>query len=64
MDFRFHDQRDWFFQARLGMFVHWGIYSVEGWHEQLQWRRAVPKAEYVRLAERFNPVRFNPDEWL
>ena len=64
MKFRFHDSRDWFFQERLGMFVHWGLYAVPGWHEQLQWRQAVPKAEYVRLMERFNPTAFRPDEWL
>jgi len=61
---RFNDGRDWFFQDRFGMFVHWGIYSVAGWHEQHQWRLDVPKADYVKLAERFNPVKFNPDEWL
>lgn len=64
MKFRFQDQRDWFFRERFGMFVHWGIYAVEGWHEQLQWRRGVPRAEYVRLAEQFNPVNFRPDAWL
>lgn len=64
MKFRFNDKRDWFFEERFGLFVHWGIYAVEGWHEQLQWRRNVPKAEYVKLKERFNPTLFNPDEWL
>ena len=64
MDYRFNDSRDWFFQERLGMFVHWGLYSLPGWHEQLQWRQAVPKAEYVRLVERFNPQEFRPDDWL
>ena len=64
MKFRFQDQRDWFFRERFGMFVHWGIYAVEGWHEQLQWRRGVPRAEYVRLAEQFHPVNFRPDAWL
>ena len=46
------------------MFIHWGIYSIPGWHEQHQWRARVPRAEYVKLAEQWNPVRFNPDEWL
>jgi alpha-L-fucosidase len=47
---RFGDGRDWFFQKRYGMFVHWGIYSIPGWHEQHQWRFRVPRAEYVQLA--------------
>ena len=33
---RFGDGRDWFFKQRFGMFVHWGIYSVAGWQEQMQ----------------------------
>ena len=61
---RFGDQRDWFFSRRYGMFVHWGIYSIPGWHEQHQWRARVPRAEYVKLARDWNPVKFNPDEWL
>lgn len=61
---RFHDGRDWFFEKRFGMFVHWGIYAIAGWHEQHQWRGRVPRAEYVKLAEQWNPVKFDPYEWL
>jgi len=61
---RFGDGREWLFEKRFGMFVHWGIYAVAGWHEQMQWRGRVPRAAYVKLAERWNPVKFNPDEWL
>jgi alpha-L-fucosidase len=61
---KFGDDRDWFFEKRYGMFVHWGLYSVPGWHEQHQWRKRVPRAEYVKLASLWNPVRFNPEEWL
>lgn len=61
---RFGDDRDWWFQRRFGMFIHWGLYSINGWHEQDQWRHRIPRAEYVKLAQRWNPVRFNPDRWL
>ncbi|NOY74343.1 MAG: glycoside hydrolase [Kiritimatiellaeota bacterium] len=61
---KFNDGRDWFFEKRFGMFIHWGIYSIPGWHEQMQWRMEVPRLEYAKLAEKFNPTRFNPDEWL
>ncbi len=30
---RFGDARDWFFERRFGLFVHWGMYSVGAWHE-------------------------------
>ncbi len=61
---RFHDGRDWFFECRFGMFVHWGLYALTEWHEQARWRQGIPKADYVRLMERFNPVSFDPDAWI
>ena len=61
---RFGDGRDWFFENRYGMFVHWGLYSIPGWHEQHQWRARVPRAEYEKLAQQWNPVKFNPEQWL
>jgi alpha-L-fucosidase len=61
---RFGDGRDWWFQRRFGLFIHWGLYAIPGWHEQDQWRRRVPRAEYVKLAQQWNPVKFNPDAWL
>jgi alpha-L-fucosidase len=61
---RFGDARDWFFEKRYGMFVHWGLYSILGWHEQHQWRGRIPRAEYVKLTGRWNPKKFNPEEWL
>ena len=36
---RFGDDRDWFFEKRFGLFVHWGLYSISAWHEQMQWRQ-------------------------
>src|SRR5215510_11936126 len=61
---RFGDARDWFFQKRFGMFVHWGLYAIHGWHEQEQWRNRVPRNEYVKLASQWNPTQFDPDRWL
>jgi alpha-L-fucosidase len=61
---RFGDARDWFFEKRFGMFVHWGLYAIPGFHEQHQWRKRVPRAEYAKLAAQWNPVKFDPDAWL
>jgi len=61
---RFGDGRDWWFERRFGLFVHWGLYSIHGWQEQEQWRRRVPRAEYAKLQQLWNPVDFNPDQWL
>ncbi len=61
---RFGDGRDWWFEKRFGLFIHWGLYAIHGFHEQEQWRLRVPRAEYVKLARQWNPVKFNPDAWL
>lgn len=51
---------EWFSQRRLGLFLHFGLYSIEGWHEQDQMRRRIPHDVYRQLINRFNPVNFNP----
>ena len=61
---RFGDGRDWFFEKKFGLFVHWGLYAGPAWHEQLQWRGCVARAEYEKLIDQFNPTRFDPDAWL
>ena len=62
--FTFHDERDWFTEKRFGLFIHWGLYTLNEWHEQDQWRRRIPRDEYVKLKDQFNPVNFDPDAWL
>ncbi len=61
---RFSDGRDWFFEKRFGLFIHWGLYAIPGWHEQHQYRGKVERSEYMKLIEHWNPTRFNPDNWL
>lgn len=61
---RFGDERDWFFEARFGLFVHWGIYAIPAWQEQQIYRKGLRRADYVPLMERFNPTDFDPDRWL
>ena len=60
----FSDNRDRFFDNRLGLFVHWGIYSVGAWHEQHGYRANISRSDYAKYAENFNPVDFNPAKWL
>lgn len=61
---RFGDGRDWFFERRFGMFIHWGLYAIPGWHEQHQWRGRIERDEYVKLAGQWNPRKFDPERWL
>ena len=49
---------------KFGMFIHWGLYSLTGYHEQVRWRFFTPRAEYRKLMNEFNPVKYDPDEWV
>ncbi|GHU65832.1 alpha-L-fucosidase [Clostridia bacterium] len=62
--FRFRDARDWFNEKRFGAFIHWGLYAIPAWHEQMSWRGGMPRKDYEQYASQFNPVKFNPDEWM
>lgn len=56
--------RQWFQDARYGMFIHWGVYSVLGDGEWVMNNRGISIAEYEKLAPRFNPVEFDAAEWV
>ena len=60
----FGDGRDRYFTERLGMFIHWGLYAIPAWHEQILWRSDMKRRDYEQLVHRFDPDRFDPDEWL
>jgi alpha-L-fucosidase len=45
----------WWRDAKFGMFVHWGLYSVLGRHEWVMENEGIPIGEYERLADRFVP---------
>ena len=50
------------FNRRLGMFVHWGIYSVNGFHEQERMRKGMSRAEYEKCAAGFAAEKFDAEE--
>src|ERR1700686_3114348 len=56
--------RDWFQNARFGMFIHWGVYSVLGDGEWVMNNRKMTVAEYEKLAPQFDPIEYNPAEWV
>jgi alpha-L-fucosidase len=71
-------QRDarmkWWREARFGMFIHWGVYSVpagtyqgrriDGIGEWIMNTAKIPTAEYRQYARQFNPVKYQPEEWV
>jgi alpha-L-fucosidase len=56
--------REWFQNARFGLFVHWGVYSVLGDGEWVLNNKKMTLAEYDKLAPKFNPTEYNPAEWV
>jgi len=71
-------QRDarmaWWRDAKFGMFIHWGVYSVPagfyqgkavpGIGEWIMCKAKIPMAEYQQYARQFDPVKFDADAWV
>ncbi|HET7025620.1 MAG TPA: alpha-L-fucosidase [Gemmatimonadales bacterium] len=65
------DSMTWWREARFGMFIHWGLYSIlagswGGRDDYAEWIRNnahIPIGEYDKLVGRFDPTRFDPDAW-
>jgi alpha-L-fucosidase len=67
---------DWYHKAKFGLFIHWGAYSVAG--AEASWPIMAPalseamfgtqisitEKDYSALPAQFNPVDFDPDEWV
>lgn len=56
--------REWFQDARFGMFIHWGVYSVLGDGEWVMNNQQIPIKVYEKLPAFFNPTEFNAAEWV
>jgi len=53
----------WWRDAKFGLFLHWGLYSLPGRGEWVQWNEQIPVEEYAKLADQFKPDQFDPDAW-
>ncbi len=65
------DNKQWFKNAKIGMMSHFGLYSLfDGDYRGKpcdEWVRRhfqIPYDEYHKLAEAFNPIYFDADEWI
>lgn len=69
--------KEWFKDAKFGMFIHWGLYSIPAgvWKgvkiqdmrpphvaEWIMYAAKIPRLEYAGLADQFNPDSFNADQ--
>lgn len=66
---------EWWREARFGMFIHWGLYSVTAGQWKDKWQKNkysewimihfhIPAEEYRQLANQFNPTEFDAEHWV
>ena len=63
---------EWWREARFGMVIHWGLYSIPAgtWQEKTthgEWIRQtaqIPMEVYDQFINEFNPLKFDADEWV
>ena len=68
------DKMDWWKEAKFGLFIHWGVYSVpagvyngkdiEGIGEWIMNRGKIPMQNYQEYAKQYNPVKYDPQAWV
>jgi alpha-L-fucosidase len=56
--------RQWFEDARFGLFVHWGPFSIPGSGEWVMNNRNITVKNYTRLMDFFNPIDFDAAAWV
>jgi alpha-L-fucosidase len=54
----------WWRDAKFGMFIHYGLYSILGRHEWVMNRERIPVAEYETLAGEFRAEKCDPRQWV
>lgn len=57
------ERLQWFAQARYGLFMHWGLYSVLGRGEWVFNRERWEMTDYAKLADQFNAEHYDPKTW-
>lgn len=60
----YEERLKWFHDARFGMFIHWGLYSILARGEWVMYNEQIPAVEYASLAKKFNPKKLDADAWM
>ncbi|WP_316765275.1 alpha-L-fucosidase [Pedobacter frigiditerrae] len=56
---------EWFADAKLGIFIHWGVYSVNGISESWSfYNNYLNHDAYMKQLKGFNASKYNPDQWV
>ncbi|MGN1141267.1 MAG: alpha-L-fucosidase [Oliverpabstia sp.] len=54
---------EWYRDARFGMFIHWGLYSIPARGEWVRSIEEIPHEEYAPFMDEFTTENYNPREW-
>ena len=57
------EKMKWYLHDRVGMFIHWGLYSLLGHGEWAMSRERISKEEYRQYFDNFNPRDYDPKKW-
>ncbi|NLR61224.1 alpha-L-fucosidase [Chitinophaga polysaccharea] len=58
------EKMQWFADAKLGIFIHWGIYSVNGIDESWSFHnKKISYPDYMRQLKGFTASNYNPQAW-
>ena len=58
------ERTKWFMDARFGMFIHWGLYSIPACGEWVMSQKEMTIEEYRKYFEQFDPVDYDPKTWV
>lgn len=64
MNQEIRERTKWFMEARFGMFIHWGLYSIPAKGEWMMSEAEMTVSEYKQYFDLFDPVDYNPREWV
>ena len=57
------ERMQWWLDARFGMFIHWGSYSLAARHEWVKANEHISDEAYNKYFQRFDPDLYNPQQW-
>lgn len=59
------EKMQWFDDAKLGIFIHWGIYAVDGLSESWAfYNNYISHTDYMKQLDGFTASKYNPEKWV
>ncbi len=59
-----NERLEWFKNAKLGVFIHWGYYGVNGITESWSlYHKRINYEDYMKQGDKFTAANYNPNEW-